>query len=383
MDVFSIFPTKNTQFYGYSNNYYMRLSKHLSISTLGIFFGLTTFLLNLWAHRHPAFVEHWYSRGLFQAIRGCFDYTLGLLPFPSFYLFWIALIVSAVLFYRNRPKQGSLLSKLGNRLFRLLGFSGLLFGLFFWLWGFNYARIPLEKQMGLQVQALDSTTLWQAFETETQCLDSLRTMLVGNNTSALDDKRFWPVHAEDTIREALTKWLAQEGFPVTGRVRGRIIYPAGTLFGFGAAGIYWPFVGEGNIEAGLHPLRKLPAMAHEMSHGYGFSDEGVCNFTAYAALCEHPNTYIAYCSRLDYWNTLAKACRQNNPRQFENQLQAHIPKGIIADELAIERQNSKFGELAPAIRYEVYDNYLKAQGVSAGMMSYEEVLMLVAAWRRR
>ena len=44
-------------------------------------------------------------------------------------------------------------------------------------------------------------------------------------------------------------------------------------------------------------------------------------------------------------------------------------------------QNSKFTELAPKLRYQVYDSYLKAQGIAAGMLSYEEVLMLVHAWR--
>ncbi len=361
----------------------MKISKRLNWSAFGVLFGLTTFALNLFAHQNPAFVEHWYSRGLFLVLRNCFDWTLGRLPFPAFYLFWIAVLYLAVWFYRNRPKQGSIWAKLRVGLFRLLGFGGLLFGLFFWLWGFNYARVPAEKQMGLEVQALDSALLWRSLENETKCLDSLRSILAGADTAALADQHLWPKNAEDTVREALKKWLVQEGFPVAGRVRGRLIHPAGTMFYFGAAGIYLPFVGEGNIEAGLHNLRKLPAMAHEMSHGYGFCDEGVCNFMAYAALCAHPNTYIAYCARLDYWSTLAGACGENNPVLMDSLFQSHIPGGIVADVLSIRRQHTKFKELAPAIRYGVYDNYLKAQGISAGMMSYEEVLLLVAAWRKR
>ena len=151
---------------------------------------------------------------------------------------------------------------------RGFGFVGLLVGLFFWLWAFNYARIPLEKQLGLDVQPLDSTALWQELRLETRALDSLRSSLVGSDTvsgkdlgfwqqlrtslggsdtNALNDKRFWPAQAEDTIREAVEKWLASENFPVEGRVRGRFIYPEGTLFKFGASGIYWPFIGEGNL----------------------------------------------------------------------------------------------------------------------------------------
>jgi len=340
-------------------------------------------LLSTLAHRFPDLVEQWYSRGLFQVIRYVFDWSVGRLPVPSFYLFWLGILAFWILLYGNRPALRGFWPKLRYWLVRLAGFAGLLTGLFFWLWGFNYARVPLATQLGLDVQALDSTALWQELRSETRALDSLRTLLAGNDTTALNDTRFWPPQAEDTVRAAVEKWLAAEHFPVGGRVRGRFIYPQGLLFKFGASGIYWPFSGEGNLEAGLHPLRKLPSMAHEMSHGYGFTDEGVCNFIAYAACSEHPNAYIAYCARLDYWNTLAGACRMNDGERYKNQYYGLIPAGILADERAIRAQHRKFRELAPDIRYQVYDSYLKSQGIAAGMLNYEEVLMLVGAWRRK
>ena len=347
-----------------------------------ILFGLITLLLNMLAHRHPELVERWYSRGLFLGVRSAIDWTTGRLPFPVFYLFWVGVVVYWVLQFRRRPQASTFRIKLGYWLWRFGGFAGLMAGLFFWLWGFNYARVPLPTQMGLQIQPLDSTMLWREFQTETGVLDALRSSLVGSDTAALNDLRFWPPQAEDTIRAALGKWLVHEHFPVPGRVRGRFLYPAGLLFQFGASGLYWPFSGEGNVEAGLHPLRKLPTMAHEMSHGYGFTDEGVCNFIAYAALYDHPNAYIDYCARLDYWSDLAWACRRSDGQRFGAYVR-HIPAGILADEEAIRLQNSKYRELAPSLRYAVYDEYLKAQGVAAGMGSYGEVVELVLAWKNR
>ena len=358
------------------------LQRQLSRSGIWILFGLITLLLNVWAHHNPEFIEHWYSRGLFQGIRWGFDHTLGQLPFPAFYLFWLGVVIFWIWQYRTRLQMNGFWQKTGYWMVKILGFGGLLLGLFFWLWAFNYARIPLQTQMQLDVQPLDSTALWQELRAETLILDALRKSLVGSDTHAIQDERFWPSHAEDTIRESVEKWMASENFPVGGRVRGRFIYPEGTLFKFGASGIYWPFIGEGNLEAGMHPLRKLPAMAHEMSHGYGFSDEGVCNFIAYAACTEQSNTYICYCAHLDYWNTVASACLEHDPLQYNGQFRPSIPRGIVADQQAIRKQHRKFTELAPAVRYQVYDSYLKAQGISAGMLNYEEVLMLVRAWRK-
>lgn len=346
-------------------------------------FGLGTCLLSIGAHHCPDVVEQWYSQGIFQAVRCGLDWTLGLLPCSAFYLFWAWVVAYWVWAVRRRPRFTFLWEKAAHWAARVFGFAGMLLGLFFWMWGFNYARPTLAEHLGLQPMPLDSAALWQELHAETRTLDSLRTLLVGTDTNALNDKRLWPAHAEDTVRAAVEKWLASEGYPVLGRVRAHPIWPEGTLFQFGTAGIYWPFTGQGNLEAGLHPLRQLPVMAHEMSHGYGFCDEGECNFIEYAACCQHPNAYIAYCVHLDYWNTVARECLKNNALHYNAHYRPSIPAGIRQDERAIRRQHSKFQEIAPAVRYQVYDAYLKSQGVATGMESYEEVLMLVRAWRER
>jgi len=361
----------------------MNILKHLIRPGIGVGFGLATWLLSLWAHQYPEIVEHWYSRGLFQNVRWVLDGTLGCLPFPAFYLFWTAVILFWVWAVRKCPKLTGFWNKTAFWTAKLLGFAGLILGLFFWMWGFNYSRVPMEKQLQLQVMPLDSAMLWQELMFETSTLDSLRTLLVGADTSAMEGKELWPLHAEDTVRVAVENWLSAQGFPVGGHVRGRALYPEGLLFKFGASGLYWPFIGEGNVEAGLHPLRTLPTMAHEMSHGYGFSDEGICNFITFVACTESANHYLAYCAHLDYWHTVAQNCLASDVQRYDKQFRPFIPAGIRQDDRAIRRQHQKFKEIAPAVRYQVYDAYLKSQGIASGMLNYEEVLMLVRAWRAK
>jgi hypothetical protein len=320
---------------------------------------------------------------LFQGIRWLFDWSLGLLPIPAFYLFWLGVLGYWVYQIKNRSSQNKWGHFFKYWIMKLIAFAALVYSLFIWLWGFNYARVPLVKQIGLEVQPLDTAQLWREFEFETRELTALRHTLLGKDTNAINDTRFWPKHAEDTIRAAVKTCLSEMGIPVTSKVRGRVIWPAGTLYKFGAAGLYWPFVGEGNLEAGLHPLQKLPVMAHEMTHGYGMADEGICNFIAYVACYNHLNPYIAYCARLDFWRDLAVNCKNSDPERFIKSVIPTIDRGIIADEMAIQQQQDKYDELAPALRYQVYDNYLKAQGIEQGMLNYDEVLMLVHAWRQK
>lgn len=346
-------------------------------------FGAGTLALNTAAHLFPETVEQWYSRGLYQTLRSIFAHSLGYLPFAGFYLFWAGVVLFWWRQWRRRPSGQGRKTALTFWILRVAGFAGLLTGSFCWLWGFNYARVPLQEQLKLTSEPLDSVYLWHELASETRCLDSLRSIIAGNDTSALEGEGHWPPEAEQTVRKAVEKWLTTNGFPVTGGVRGRIIYPEGLLFKFGAAGIYWPFVGEGNIEGALHPLRKLPSMAHEMSHGYGFCDEGVCNFIAYQACSGAEDPYLSYCARLDYWSTLANACLSTDVERYDRDFRPYIPRGMVADIHAIRRQHARFKEFAPQLRYKVYDAYLKSQGIASGMLNYDEVLLLVHAWRKK
>ncbi len=351
-----------------------------SRAALGLLFGAGSWLLSLWSRAHPDWVEHWYSRGVFPVIRQIGDNSVGLLPFPAFYLFWVLILAYWVWQIRKRPTLPNWPLRAGFWSLKLVGFSGVILGLFFWLWGFNYGRVPLADQLSLDPVPLDTTALWDELRIETRALDSLRTRLVGTDTLALNDEKYWPTHAEDTIRAAVKTWLAAHGFPVGGRVRGRALQP-GMLLAFSTAGIYWPFAGEGNIDWGLHPLQKLPVMAHEMGHAYGFGDEGVCNFIAYAACYQHANPYIAYASRLSYWRTVAAGCLRQDADRYVQLIRPNIPAGIRQDVRAIDAHLDQYKELFPRWRNRVYDAYLKSQGISTGMLNYNEVLMLVRAMR--
>jgi hypothetical protein len=360
------------------------MKKHLRGAAIGLTFGVVSWLLSLAAHAHPDLTERWYSRGVYQGVRWFVDHSVARFPVAGFHWFWLAVLVYWVAQVWHRPVLPSFFQKMGFWLLKIGGFAGFLVGAFFWLWGFNYARTPLTAQLDLHPIPLDSAALWQELLLETHAIDSLRRHLVGTDTLALEGQAHWPQPAEDSVRAAVTAWLREQGFPTTGCVRGRLIGPPGLLYKFGSAGLYWPFVGEGNVEAGQHPLRQLPCMAHEMAHGYGFGDEGVCNFIAYVACTQQPNAYLAYAAHLDHWKTLLNEGRTNTPSRyrsfFADTVQVQL-RGVLADVAAIRRERARYSELAPKIRYEVYDAYLNTQGVTAGMESYDEVLMLVRAWR--
>lgn len=338
--------------------------------------------LRLLAKSFPQAVETFYSRGLFLVVRWLIDYLLAWMPFPLIYLFTIVVvwqvIRSSVRFFRRRDTWQR---KLSQALLGIGAFVGGAAFFFFFLWGYNYTRISIEQQLGIEPVPLTIDELYAELATTTDSLIQWRARIPGITDSAFTADLL-PPELERTVRQDLEKWLEEYGFPTVGRVRGRILYPRGIFLRFSSAGLYWPFTGEGHIDAGLHPVVYPHVLSHEMSHGYGFGDEGTCNFLAYLATTgsEHPEN--AYSGLLDYWQTVAVNCRRYDPERYES-FRKDIPVGIRSDVQAIYKNNRQYPDFIPHYRQLVIDPYLKSQGVKEGIKSYDRVIMLVKAWKER
>jgi len=309
------------------------------------------------------------------------DYSIAFLPFPALYLVGAALLLWVP--YRLRAWWLASYSTAWNKGAALLlsigGFLGGVLFFFLLLWGYNYSRVPLEDQLGLDLKPLHVEQLWVELREEGEQLKVLRRELPGLRTEAIGEAAL-PTDLEDRLREALENWLEEQGFPTVGQVRVKPIFPKGIFLRFSSAGLYFPWTGEGQYDAGLHPLQKISVLAHELGHGYGFGDEGSCNFLSYVACTSSDDPLIAYAGHLDHWRTLAIQYRRYAPEKYLDYRKS-LPLGVQADLDAINETLLRYPDIMPAFRYRAYDAYLKAQGIEEGMKNYSRVVMLVSAWR--
>jgi len=263
----------------------------------------------------------------------------------------------------------------------VLSFVGGLVFFFQLLWGFNYGRIPLEKQLKLEKTPLQYQDVEEELAVATDLLLSSHAQLqLGNETST--PKALQPQNMEELIRQSLEDVLSSFNYPKTGSVRGRLIEPKGILKRFGSSGIYIPFTGEGHVDAGNHHLRVPFVMAHEMAHGYGFGDEGVCNFIAYLACSNVENTYLNYIADLAYWRYVVREISKHKP-ELSMQLVSKLPMEIQQDFENMRNQTAKYKDFFPMLRDDIYNTYLKTQGVKDGMASYSQVVILYREWRKK
>lgn len=328
----------------------------------------------------PELTETIYSRGIFVGIRYLIDYTLGWMPVPMVLVF-IAGLIGFLFFkiknlFHTHQSYSNSFQRVGLSIFAFLG--GVIF-FFLVLWGFNYGRLPVENSMGLDPQPLTMEELKTELDINTLEVKLAR-QNVPNITEAPVTHLFLPVDLESEIRTILENLLEKLDYPIGGKVRGRLLRPKGILLRFSTAGVYFPWTGESNVDAGLHPVQIPFTLAHEFAHGYGFTDEGTCNFLAYLACIQSDNPFFQYSGQLSYWRYLASAYRRFDKENYTKYFEA-LPKGMIADIYDIDNNSRKYPDILPEIRDVAYDTYLKTQGISEGMKNYSRVVMLVKSWR--
>ena len=351
----------DSDFFGFAGKYFWILSAGLVVA------------LNYVSSAFPMWVESFYSRQFFPFVRLVFDHLLGWLPFPAVYL-WIGfLLFMVILLIRNFPGF-PLGEKMSSWLIfgrQILSFVSIFLIGFYLLWGFNYRRQPIEQLLGMQPEPLGPDQLCEALERETQIIASLRSKM---------DTIMVPEGLEDTLREMLYSWSISNRLPVSGMVRTYKIYPKGIFLRFSSSGLYFPFSGQGQVDAGLHPLDLPYVMTHEMAHGLGYGDEGTCNFMAYVSTTSSNNSFIKYAGHLSYWRTLAASYLPYRPDDFKR-ISEQLPDASLEDIRAIYAVLDKYPDIMPKLRNSLYDSYLQMQGISEGIKNYNRVILLVHAWQ--
>ncbi len=330
----------------------------------------------------PAACEYLYSRGLFFGVRLGVDYTLGWLPFATVYLLFgyfcyqIVIKVSFVIQTYPKLKVWGLLQLFLLFLSRLL--SKTVF-FFLFLWGFNYARIPIETQFNLVAAPLDINQLRQeAIWAQRQAI-ATRILISNADEKALNDSHF-NMDMETELRGALAAVLEAKNIPAFGRPRLRRLRPDGLLLGFSASGVYIPFTAEAHVENALHCSQIPFTIAHELAHAYGWGDEAVCNFLGLLACLRTDAPVLRYAGYLAYWRyAMGELKRLDN--DFYKELRAQIPAGMAADLSETYAALNKYPSFFSTFQKTAYDAYLKSQGVKEGVQSYDRVVLLVAAWR--
>jgi low affinity Fe/Cu permease len=346
--------------------------KKIKFNYFSIVLFAVTLVIQFLLGKNPEIARVFYKNGLFRLIRNAYDFVIGQwLPFP-FIILAIILLIGGMLYHMSFKKK--LLAKLST------GISWILFTLcaFYFLWGYNYSVAPVAKLIDLKIKEVDSTALYEELNELIRHINDFR-VTYQNDSLPLN---YSHNSIEKDVRKDLKLAFDQLGIVTAGKPRVRTLKPKGVLMRFKTAGIYIPHAFEGHIDGGLLEIEHPFTIAHEMSHAYGITGEGDCNFMAYIACASSDDPYFKYSAYLDYSLYLLRDVYRTN-KEKHKAFQTLLHPGYKADIRAIIINGDKYPDIFPAVRDFMYDNYLKSQGIKDGIKNYSRIIQMVINYKRQ
>lgn len=350
---------------------YTNLSK-FQVFCLGLL-GIT--VVSAWIFNlDSSLTEKIYHQLIYSKIRWIWDFGISWLPIPVLYIWLFGLLAFfAILIYKLRNHQLSYIKLIIN-LLCLISFH---YCWFYWAWGFNYHRVPLGFRWQLYKEISDDEFV-ESLKKQSQLVDSMR---IADSTD-LDNPDFNAFKMESEIRSLVNDFLKSNDFLSFSRIRCRNLSPPGFLLVWSTSGVYLPFCGESQIDAGLSVYSKPFTMAHELSHGMGWTHEGDCNLIAYLSCRHSENPYIRYAAELNYWRYLLNAASRNYPEIYK-QIIIQANKKVKRDLQMIQEANNRYPEILPQLRDWFYEWYLKQNGIQSGQKSYAEIIPMVINYDKK
>jgi hypothetical protein len=317
-----------------------------------------------------SWVEFWYSTTAYPRIQRLLTPFSNLVPFAI--LDVLLLIVVPTVVFRvvaavRESWRTRALRPLGRTVFHLLATAAALYVAFLSLWGLNYRRVRMAERLVLdraaptpeQVVALGLTAV---SEMNRLYADAHEQLVAGGESRDLALRA-----AFADVQHALASGPDAE----PGRLKRSLLGP---YFRWaGVDGMVNPFGLEVIANPDLLPFERPFVAAHEWSHLAGYADESEANFVGWlTCIRASPSQQYSGWFYL-YWQIAGEvnaaergrlnAALADGPRRDVNAVITRLRRGQIP---ALQRAS-----------WQVYDKYLKANRVEAGVRSYGEVVTLV------
>jgi hypothetical protein len=335
-------------------------------------------------------VERTYSRGLYAIVQPRLTALSNSTSFAWFdALVLLAVGVTAVLWFtRLRARRTSTGARgaeaaitggrrhgigatLGGLVVDTAAIGAVLYLWFLGAWGLNYQRQPLREQLDFSEERITGDALRVLAD---RTVDSMNALHGEAHAEGWPDFAATPSALEPAFsraqRDLALPWTAHGGRPKR------------TLFNFyftrvSIDGMTGPFFLETLANDTLLPFERPATIAHEWSHLAGYADESEANFVGWL-VCMRGPVSAQYSGWLSLYGTVAGAL----PRSERDHVMRRLEEGPRADLRAMsDRVRRHAVPAASRAGYALYDRFLKANRVEAGVRSYGEVLRLLLGTR--
>ena len=321
----------------------------------------------------PAWViDDWYSRDMYPWFQNIVTSFTNVLPLAVIDLL---LVLAAVLTLHRAwrlfhvMRQRGVIDAIWEGARRIVRFVSVAAILFYWAWGFNYRRLPLDNVLPGGTPPRVTVDMLQAGFADAASLASRLRPVVQNDAGNLYSIK---LDLKDPMNEALR--ILQRTPLETPAVPKYSLILSPFFTWSGVTGMTNPFGLETIMLPDLLPFERPFVLAHEWAHLAGHGDEAEASAVGWLA-CMKAGPVAAYSASLFLISESASAM----PAEARETSMARLDGGVKADLDAIEH---RMRQQRPAVRRasaRVYDQYLRANRVPDGNASYGRALTLILA----
>jgi hypothetical protein len=317
----------------------------------------------------PSFIERWYSTGLYPRIQYIVTPISNLLPFAVFDVLTVGAVVvvlGSLVRAIRRARQARRFSILFAALGNIVSGAAIAYLAFLLLWGFNYRRLPMTERLVMGGPSPTADSVRALGERAVYELNRLHPA-----AHAAGDTAPW---RNETMRagfERAQRFLTAAPPAVPGRLKPTIY---GSYFRWTSVdGMVDPFALEVMANPDLLPIEVPFVAAHEWAHLAGYADESEANFVGWLT-CLQGDALARYSGWMFLYWQLSGEVSAADRRVLAAALESGPRRDI--DDIA-ERLRRGRWPLLQRSSWQVYDQYLKANRVEAGIRSYGLVLTLI------
>ena len=309
------------------------------------------------------YVERWYSHGVYPPLQRAVTGASNHVPFAIFDVLCVFATIAVVLLIYRRVLRDGWLRGLAQAAIVLVCGSSVAYLVFLATWGLNYRRLPIFEKVEF---APERVTRGAA-------------IALGDRASRELNRLYRAAHERTVPLDSLASAVDDAQTALGGRVAFVPGRPKQTLLGgyfhqVAVAGMTDPFALETLISPDLLEVERPFVVAHEWAHLAGYADEAEANFVAWLA-CMHAGDSAQYSAWLVLYSSLPKSRR--SPTRDDPVLDPGPRIDLYAMWYRYHRTNQTLRFAAS----EVYDRYLKANRVQAGVESYDLVVQLILGAR--
>ena len=318
----------------------------------------------------PTFTERFYSNGIYPYIAKLLHLAFGWIPFSFgdiLYTLFIIGLLGAIIKHFRKVWQKPLwvLDKIVAKIITIIV-------AFFFLWGFNYFRMPLAQQLNVNTK-YSAEQLYKATQSCIIRANALHFRLADTDSS----KVTFPFSNREIYRIAAESYPLNitniTDFTAIKSVKSSVYSKLLTYMGY--SGYLNPFTNEAQVNS-LMIGYSIPITAcHEIAHQMGYAAEEA-NYLGYLAAMKADNPYFKYSAELFALRCFLNEVAVLLPEKYD-ELQAQVRKGIFENYKEVRLFWQQYKNKAEPIFKSSYDVFLKANKQVAGINSYDLVTGLL------